>query len=32
MAHSTVYESEDLAESSVSYTINVHIQNAYEII
>jgi len=31
-AYSTVYESEDLAESSVSYTIHVHIQKAYEIV
>ena len=30
--YSAVYESEDLAESSVSYTIHVHIQKAYEIV
>jgi len=27
-----MYESEDLAESSVSYTIHVHIQKAYKIV
>jgi len=32
MAYSSVYESEDLAESSVSYTIHVHIQKAYDFV
>jgi len=32
IAYSTVYESEDLAESPVSYTIHVHIQKACEIV